>query len=291
MERLPACRPARRKLLRTLVAAGVLGVPAAIGAPSLWAGSDPLETAIHQLGFYPTRPPSRLREPGSLFLVGVDGTIIRTVCEADDTGAIRVSDTTAMAARVLRDANYALSGHIVDRMNAALDAKQVESVHYELTDVKVLEIAGDRLLGIQKKLQHDPDCEAAVDQLVRSREFVCQGVSVLLASATYRIEVASRRSASAGMPTDKVDVIAGVLREQNADMADDMPKRKGGVGGGSSTGSADEHTITLSSGEGLDYGVKLNELCLAPPEATTPRRLPRNVFERVVYQAWQLWPF
>jgi hypothetical protein len=279
---------ARRKVLWALVATNVLGIPAAIALPSQFARVDPLETAINELGFYPTRPPTLLRRPGSLFLVGLDG-IIRTVCEAevpDDT--MKESASTIMAADTLQNANYAFDGQIANRMNAQLGARRVESVRYELSDVKVLEIPGDQLVSIRNAMQSKPNCATAIEQLVNSREFVCQGVSVLLASAKYTVEVDSHRSASGEMSTD--NAISDALRRTTPDMAAAAQIRKDADASARSTGDAGEHTITLTSGEGLDYGVKLNELCIAPLEATTPRRLPRNAIERVIYKVWQLSP-
>jgi hypothetical protein len=282
--------PARRRVLWALVVANLLGIPALIGLPSQCERDDPLETAINDLGFYPTRPPTRLRRPGSLFLVRVDGTIIRTVCEANEVNAIRESDSTTVAARLQRNAGYALDGRVVDQINARLDAQLVQAVRYELSDVKVLEIAGNRLVSIAERMKSDPDCEKAIGVLVRSREFVCQGVSVLLASAKYTVEIDSRRSANGEISTDNLNAITDVLQSATLDGTGDARARDVGGASAHSSGSDNEHSLTLVSGEGLDYGVKLDDLCLTPPDATTPRRLPRNVVERIIYKAWQLSP-
>ena len=281
---------ARRKVLWALVATNVLGIPALIGLPSQCERRDPLETAINDLGFYPTRPPTRLRRPGSLFLVGVDGNIIRTVCAADGAEPIPESDSTAIAASLLQNANYSLDGRIVDQVNAHLAAQRVQTVRYELSDVKVLEIAGNRLVSIAERLQSDPDCATAIKQLVRSREFVCQGVSVLLASARYAVEIDARRSANGEVSTHDLSTIGDAMRKSNVDVAVDAQVQNNDGTNTQSTGSAAEHTYTLASGEALDYGVKVNDLCLAPSDATTPWRLPRNVIERIIVKAWQLWP-
>lgn len=285
----------RRKLLTVLLLVGVLGIPAAVGLPGQFEDRDPLEAAIDNLGFFPTRPPTRLRGPGSLFLVGVDGSIKRTVCEADHVlvgSLVQESDTTLTAARYLQKVGYSLDAGIVDRINAQLESKRIATVRYELNNVKVLEISGDRLVGISQRLMRDPNCALAIEQLVKSREFVCQGVSVLLASAKYTVEADSRQTGGGKVSTDDLGVVGEVLRESDVDstvaVVPDLRTRS--TLAAQSSGTHVEQSYMLSTGEGLHYGVKLNELCMTPADAETPWRLPRNAVERVAFKFWQLWP-
>ena len=141
-------------------------------------------------------------------------------------------------------------------MNAHLAAQRVQTVRYELSDVKVLEIAGNRLVSIAERLQSDPDCATAIKQLVKSREFVCQGVSVLLASARYAVEIDARRSANGEVSTHDLSTIGDAMRKSNVDVAADAQVQNNDGTNTQSTGSAAEHTYTLASGEALDYGVK-----------------------------------
>jgi hypothetical protein len=48
------------------------------------------------------------------------------------------------------------------------------------------------------------------------------------------------------------------------------------------SGSVEIKSGRVVSGDGLQYGMKLNPRCITLPEDTEPRQLPRNSFERAM---------
>ena len=222
-------RPRRRVKRRhhfLLAAAVAMALPAGVyfvGKPSQ---QDALEQAIITLQFFPVRPPSMLRGLGSLYHVDLNGNILDTVCTADQVlvgNLVHESPTTLIVANALQNAGYAIDGNIVDKINAKLSTKQFRSIRYELRDVRVIEIAQAGLTGINRRLTQDLDCDETIGRLVRARELVCQGASVLLASAEYRVEL--EQSAEAGsVAMSELQVASDVLKETQVD---DLREGKG----------------------------------------------------------------
>jgi hypothetical protein len=270
-----------------LAAVVALAAPAGVYLSGRPSQQDALEQAIIKLQFFPVRPPSTLRGPGSLYRVDVSGNILDTVCTADQvlvSSLAQESPTTLVVASALQNAGYALDGNILDKINAKLQAKQFQTIRYELRDVKVIEISQANLAGIGKRLLKNTDCDQTVGQLVRARELVCQGASVLLASADYRIELEQSAEAESVVKGD-LQVVSDVLKEVQID--DTAKIRQLGAGTEASEASS---TYRLTSGKNLYYGIKVAPLCLTPPDASEEWRIPRNRLERMVYRLWQLSP-
>ena len=268
-----------------------------VGKPSQ---EDALEQAIVKLEFFPVRPPSMLRGPGSLYHVDLSGNILDTVCTADQvlvSSLVHESPTTLIVASALQSAGYAIDGNVVDKINAKLNTKQLESIRYELRDVKVIEIAQADLMGINNRLVQNTDCDQTISRLVRARELVCQGASVLLASADY--SVALKQSSEAGSaaasglqpeaspPTaNDLQVVSDVLKETQIDDAAKVRPKLGAQSQASESGSS----YQLTSGKNLYYGIKIAPLCVTPLASSKEWRVPRNGLERMIYRLWQLSP-
>jgi hypothetical protein len=281
----------RRRVAFALAAVAALAVPAFVGLWRQVDQRDALEGAIVDLGFYPIRPPTTLRGPGSFYHVDPAGNIAVMVCEADHVlvgSQIDESPTTLITAETLQKADYAIDAGVVEQINAKLTSKRVQSVHYELSDVKVLEIPRASLVGIARRLISNPDCDQAIKQLVDSRELVCQGASVLLASASYAVKVDTDRAAegTVDVGADELALVRDVLKQSEVDSSARVVPKLGAQTQGDATGSSSK----LVSGDNLYYGIKLNPLCMAPAQATRPWRLPRNLIERWAFRFWQLSP-
>lgn len=277
----------RRRII-VLATAIALGGPLSLYLTGRPSQQDALEQAIIKLQFFPVRPPSTLRGPGSLYRVDLNGNILDTVCTADQVLVSRLaqeSPTTLVVASALQNAGYAIDGNIVDRINARLKAKQFQSIRYELRDVKVIEISQADLAGIGKRLLKNPDCDETVGQLMRARELVCQGASVLLASADYRVNL--EQSAEAGSVAESdLQIVSDVLKESRIDEAAKVKAKLGATSQASESGSS----YRLTSGKNLYYGIKVAPLCVTPPDASEEWRVPRNHLERMIYRLWQLSP-
>ena len=283
-------RKHRWRLILGLLALGTMIIPTAIGWRGHRDSGNELENAVAKLGFFPIRPPSTLRGPGSIFHVDLQGNIQGTVCEVSNvlTGSfLRESPTELSTAKALRDANYDLDAGLLEQINTKLASKRVESVRLEFTDVKVREIAGEHLVGIAKRLQTNPDCVEEIGRLLRSRELVCQGTEVLLASVEYDVAVKADMSATSKVSATQSDLetVRSALSESDIDKdAEVVPAFANAQGG-----SMDE-SHRLTSGRSLYYGIKLSPLCLTPSDADREWRIPRNWLERAQYYLWQRSP-
>jgi hypothetical protein len=279
----------RRRIALTVALA--MALPAVVYLRGSTGHQDALEQAIIKLQFFPVRPPSILRGPGSFYHVDVNGNILDTVCQADQVlvGSLaQESETTLVVASALQNAGYAIDGNILEKINARLNAKQLHSVRYELRDVRVIEVAQANLLGVSKRLLMDPNCESKISEFVHARELVCQGASVLLASADYQVQLEQSLKAES-MAKGDLQIVSEVLRENRID---DSSAVKPALGKAqvSSSASDEGSNYRLTSGKNLYYGIKVSPLCVTPKEASRAWRVPRNRVERVIYRLWQLSP-
>src|SRR5262245_5507568 len=281
-------RRLRRRSLIPLAAAVALALPATVYVVGKPSQQDALEQAIVKLQFFPVRPPSMLRGPGSLYHVDLSGNILETVCTADQvlvSNLVHESPTTLIVASALQNAGYAIDGNVVDKINAKLDTKQFQSIRYELRDVKVIEIAQSDLRSINKRLVQNSDCDESISRLVHARELVCQGASVLLASADYRVELEHSASAASVAEVD-LQLVSDVLRESQIDDSAKAKPKQAAPTHASRAGS----NYRLTSGNNLYYGIKIAPLCVTPQNSATEWRVPRNGVERMIYRLWQLSP-
>src|SRR5688572_4115247 len=126
-------RPARRFILIGIMIA-VLVIPAVVYVTGRPSQQDALEQAIIKLRFFPCRPPSTLIGPGSLYHVDLHGNIVDTVCAADHVlvaNLSRDSPTALITTKALREAEYSLDGGIIEKINAKLSSRHLESVRFE----------------------------------------------------------------------------------------------------------------------------------------------------------------
>lgn len=225
-----------------------------------------LERRLFEIGFYPVRPPSTLVGPGSIYHVSRDGKFYTTVCKADEsivTRAVQQSPGEQMIARELQKAKYTLDGNPASLINTALNSDVVESVAYALTDVAVLEIPLDKNEEIFVRLTQSEGCRHVVDRLLESREFVCQGQSVLMATVEYQLKTKSGTSIRAALDGESKHLVkAAIEASTDSDIKLDQDR--------------------FVSGNGLNYGVKVNPTCVARPGDRYPRYLPRNAYDRMM---------
>ena len=113
---------------------------------------------------------------------------------------------------------------------------------------------------------------------------------MLLASASYAVKVDTDRSAdgtvNATVDAEDLALVRDVLKQTDVDSAARVVPKLGAQTQGDAQGSSSK----LVSGDNLYYGIKLSPLCMAPPEAHRPWRLPRNLLERWMFRLWQLSP-
>jgi hypothetical protein len=188
---------------------------------------DPLREAIVVLGYFPTVPPSNLSKPGAFYHVNIDGSIRNTVCGVSDNEIkplLHQSATTQYIADQLQNRGYSLGSRMIQKINAHIGVKEVSSINLRFTDVAVLEVSSENLYEIsKKKLNPGSDCDIEIRNLLRDRQFVCQGQSVLRASANYNVNVQSSGMANASSEFD-IEKIKKVADAVNTELSGELPK-------------------------------------------------------------------
>ena len=228
-----------------------LALPIAVVIPALWVFFRPqpvapvrdIEAVIKTYyGFEPLMPPSRLREPGSIYLV--EGNSLRKICVATPellAGKVQESKTVNQKHQNEEDSQFSLSGSFVRALNGKLSGARVATVEYGMKDTFIREIAEEYLLEIERTLMAKKDCDDKVTALLNANKRVCSGYSSLAASIYYRVRF--DRSSDVTAKTE----LAGVIKEAIEETS----------GGSVSIRNAEEFV-----GENLIYGVLLSSSCI-----------------------------
>jgi hypothetical protein len=255
------------------------------------APEDPLREAIIGLGYFPAIPPSNLSGPGAFYHVNIDGSIRSTVCGVSDKEVqpiLQRSATTQYIADRLQQRGYSLGSRMIESINANLGMQEVSSISLKFTNVAVMEISSENLYEIsQNKLAAGSHCDVEINNLLRARQFVCQGQSVLRASANYNVDVQSSgvTNASSEIDDEKINKVADVV---NNELSGELPKLS--ISSESKAESASSERV-LTTGDGLYYGTKLKYTCVTPDDSDRVWTLPQTHLELLTTMIWQRWPF
>jgi hypothetical protein len=248
----------RGKRLRLLaVALPLVLLLVVIGAWGFWP-SPSLEALIRAAGFEPLNPPTRLREPGALYYVEADESYVK-VCDPDPVHLERVIKESAAPDRSMQrltKGSFGVTGKLAESLSAALGGLHGVSVTYNLTDVKVKEVAMNHLHDLQATMLSDHTCAAVVRALLQMQRRVCMGRQTLRATTLYKVS------------TDSAVGLDAQGKSKLADIAHDTISQH--VGGKGVARTQDE-TI----GRDLAYGIRLNSLCVTLPDATQPILAPQ----------------
>ena len=254
----------RARIIKIAIAVAVAAVPAIYIAAQFGDTRNALDRSLENAGFYPLKPPSTLVGPGSIYHVSRDGKYYRTICKAEETKVapyVVRSPSEETIARELQKAKYSLGADPVRLINAHLESDTIESAHYTLSSVNVLEIPLDRNEEIFVELTKREACQRTIDALLANREFVCQGQSALLATMEYQLRSKATVGGTAALTPEKASSIKAALEE--------------GVNANINFANG-----RFTSGTGLYYGVKVNPYCISRPTDRAARQLPRNRFDR-----------
>lgn len=259
--RKPRARPAAttRLPLRAIgivLAAAVVATPLAVLAARAWLGGESeLEETITRAGFYPLAPPSKLVMPGSIYHVSSDGRFYTTICRAEDADIApytQMSETEDVVANALQNGTFDLDATTASEINAKLSGNLVSAIQYSFRDVAVLEIPLDRNEEVFVKLTARKPCYEVVRRLLERGELVCQGQAVLRATVEYRLVSSGNAAAVAALVGTTIKAaLEGALKT-----------------------SVVYENGRLVSGVGLNYGVRVNPICVALPSDDVPRTLP-----------------
>jgi hypothetical protein len=200
----------------------------------------------------PLTPPSRLRGPGSIYVVE-EGNHVRKVCSTteEQDKFIEESSTQDQTRKTGAGVRFALRGSIVESLNAKLSGARVESIEFGIKGATIREIAEAKLGQIEQELMSDPFCEARVDRMLAANKKVCSGYSSLTASISYKVRFARDTELTAETKLAQASIIKEAIETHG--------------GGTVSFETAEEY-----SGEKLIYGILLSSSCFIPD--TTPGR-------------------
>jgi hypothetical protein len=223
--------------------------------------TNQLEEAIKSLRFHPITPPTTLRAPGTIYVIDDDGEVESALCWADAKdliGVMHKSPTETVDTQILRKATLNSSAKITESLKEQIKGDVIESVSFTLADVSVLEVSIANLRGLSAKLQAELGCGDEVVRYIHAGKHLCQGQQVLQATAKYTI-------------TNKREVTGEIAAKVNdAIRATIDPKA-----------SFDGKTVT--SGEGLFYGMRLAPLCMAlDDKGVAPPPKPRTIMARIL---------
>jgi len=224
-----------------LVACAVIAVPVYIYVTP--ARTNQLEEAIKQLRFVPITPPTTLRAPGTIYVVGKDGQVSSALCQADASqlkGLISESPTETQDAQTLRKASFALTASIEKNLKDQVKGDLVESVSFSLENVSVLEVSIANLRVLASELQKNTACADSVYDYLKAGLHICQGQQVLKATTKYSIQ--TKREVGGEVAAQLRDAVRANIDPH---------------------ATVDGSTVT--SGQGLFYGMRLAPLCMALP--------------------------
>lgn len=213
------------------------------------------EKIIRQAMFEPLIPPTRLREPGSLYTVEDDHSYSK-VCDPDPEHLRRVikeSDSLDHKLERLTKGRFNVTGSLADSLKAAFGGTQGVSVTYSLSDVKVMEVSMDHLHELQENMLSKRYCAAVVQRLLDVKRIVCIGRQALRATTVYKVHADLTLAADV---QDKISDIAQKTIESH-------------VGSNVEVKRKDEIV-----GKDLLYGIRLNPLCVTMPDAPAPVPAP-----------------
>jgi len=215
--------------------------------------SPPAEKIIREALFEPLIPPTRLREPGSLYTVEEDHSYTK-VCDPDPEHlkrVIRESESPDHKLERLTKGRFNVAGNLAENLKAAFGGASGVSVTYTLSDVKVIEVAMDHLLELQESMLSKRHCEAVVQQLIDAKRKVCIGRQALRATTVYKVHTDSTLSADV---QDKIGDVAKKTIQSHVDSNVELKR-------------SDEIV-----GRDLLYGIRLNKFCVVPRDA--PKAIP-----------------
>jgi hypothetical protein len=188
------------------------------------------------------------------------------VPKADIEDIVTVSPIPTVQADELRSGQFD-TGVKVDLgflTNGSGGNSYVQKVHYSLTDVSMREIPLDKTLLLFDKLMAKPECNHAVNAVMRAGGYICQGQQVLHATAEFSIsnEDSSKIAAETkAKPEDVKDIVKLAIEAQ-------------------SNQSVVERSGRLFAGSAMHYGISMYPTCLAPPDGRFARILPQTKFDR-----------
>jgi hypothetical protein len=116
----------------------------------------------------------------------------------------------------------------------------VESVSFSLENVSVLEVSIENLRVLSSELQKNPACADSIVDYLNAGEHICQGQQVLKATTKYAIH--TKREVGGDLVATLRDAVRATIDPQ---------------------ASVDGATVT--TGQGLFYGMRLAPRCMALP--------------------------
>jgi hypothetical protein len=249
----------------TLTATGVVAPTAYyLTIPS----NDPLGDTLRDYGFLAINPPSNLIQVGSLYFVDARVKTFTPICnanKADLQQAVMTSPSWDMK-DYLETKGQFTTGFKLDAgqlFDGDIGNSYDVQIRSSLTDVVLEEIPLGANQSIFVKLMEQPSCSQVAMQYIHASGYVCQGQRTLKATAEYKLDRDTQSKLKAHAKADKVPDLVKAAVETQGDQS--VVNKEG----------------RLFAGEALEYGVSMNPMCLAPPNARFQRVLPQTTFGRI----------
>lgn len=245
-----------------------LTIPLGISYAYFFSSSetDDLGLALRDYSFLPIKPASKLHTVGAIYFIDPDLSTFTQLCspskEISDRYIHKSPSAVVTGARTLQGTYVAKLKAKTDQMiggKSSVDDKRSIKVHYELTNVRVSEIAADSGKALYDQLMNTKNCSDTVTKYLDVSGYICQDLQLLEASASFKLNSESDTGASLDSDTEKA-LASEVEAAMNVQLTEGRSE----------------------AGEGLQWGIRMARLCITPAWARYPRTLPRNNFERML---------
>ncbi len=127
--------------------------------------TNQLEEAIKELNFLPINPPTTLRAPGSIYVIGEDGQVESALCWADAKelkDVMHESPTETRDTQNLHNATFNSSAKITEKLKEQMQGDLIESVSFTLDNVSVLEVSIENLRSLSGSCRRSPNAGDSV---------------------------------------------------------------------------------------------------------------------------------
>jgi hypothetical protein len=247
----------------------LIALPAALyGGFRYYQSQNQLDEVLRSMGYLPLRPPSNFHNLAAIYAVDSNLQKFVTICSAstdDLKGVVKESPGAETIADQLSNIGYAASLSASDVAQAAGANKYLKRVSFKLTGVNLYEIELGNSKLIYDRIMSRPECDSEV---VRNLAvgYVCQGQSLLQASATYQVDDEDITTVALRNNDNPIEV-KSLIKEAVDAKSDIKLIEKGG---------------SLTTGFALKYGIGMNPTCIAPKGARFARYLPKNDWQRFI---------
>jgi len=245
----------------------LLLVPAGGFALSLWSSyfSDDFDVYLEGMGYNSLHPPQNEFSLGSLYDIDENGNL-DIVCPTTEAMAKPYTGPEYQNISRATTGSFSAIGDIAERLNAKFGEEYTKHVRLRLQNIRLQKIPATEDGKIQDALIEDKLCSRAVTSRLRLGHYICQVESSFSAVVVYEF-VDSLNSSAA-------------MKEPGSGSANNKDKLKSALTANSRMDAKEAESSVLTGD--LVFGVKLEPVCISPPNAIFVRSWSKSTVGRVI---------